>query len=128
MQTMSLDEFQQALQSQGVRTREQLALKCPMCKTVQSAEDLIAAGAGTNFDEVEKYLGFSCYGHFTGAGAPRKPADGKPCNWTLGGLFALHELEVITPDGERHPRFMPATPEEARAHAAARLSTSQPQD
>ena len=26
---------------------------------------------------------------------------------TLGGLFKIHELEVVTPDGEHHPRFMP---------------------
>jgi hypothetical protein len=114
MQVMKLEEFQAALKSQGVG-HEDFAFVCPMCKTVQSARDLIAAGAGNDFDEVEKYLGFSCVGRFTGAGSPRKEPDGKPCNWTLGGLFTVHKLEIETPDGERHPRFEVATPEQAKA-------------
>jgi hypothetical protein len=45
-----------------------------------------------------------------------KAPDGKPCNWTLGGLFRTHTLEVVTPDGKKHPRFEVATPEQAQAH------------
>jgi hypothetical protein len=98
---------------------------CPRCGTVQSARDLIAAGAGADFDAVSKYLGFSCVGRFTGAGSPRKTPDGKPCNWTLGGLFALHKLEVVTPDGKRHPRFELASPEQAQTNEAAQNITGQ---
>lgn len=54
------------------------------------------------------------------AGPPRKKPDGKPCNWTLGGLFRLHELEVITPDGKAHPTFAVATPAQAQAHEATK--------
>lgn len=115
-QVMTLAEYHAALRAQGV-ARDDLAMKCPMCGTIQSARDLVAAGAGADFDAVEKYLGFSCVGRFTGADAPRKKPDGKPCNWTLGGLLKLHKLEVETPDGERHPRFEVATPEEVRTHA-----------
>lgn len=122
MKSMTLEEFHSALKAQCVPAREHLAMKCPMCKTVQSAADLIVAGAGPDFDSVEKYLGFSCVGRFTGAGQPRKDPDGRPCNWTLGGLFRVHQLEVVTPDGERHPRFELATPEEARDHLARRAA------
>lgn len=115
IETMTLDQFHAAIKSQGVPI-EHVAMRCPMCETVQSATDLIEAGAGADLDEVEKYLGFSCVGRFTGAGSPRKVSDGKPCNWTLGGLFATHKLEVVTADGERHPRFALATPDEAKAH------------
>lgn len=115
MVTMTLGVFLDTLKAQGV-PRDHLALICPRCRTVQSARDLIDAGAGKDFEAVEKYLGFSCLGRFTGAPSPRREPDGNPCNWTLGGLFALHELEVITDDGERHPRFMPASPEQAKAH------------
>lgn len=125
MKTMTLAQFHSTLVAQGVSAREHLALKCPMCQTVQSAADLIAAGAGQSFDEVEKYLGFSCVGRFTGAGTPRKEPDGQPCNWTLGGLFALHKLEVVSPDGEHHPRFEPASPDEAQAHEKAKTSSGQ---
>jgi hypothetical protein len=122
MQTLTLDEYHAALKAQGVPT-EHIAVKCPMCATVQSGADLITAGAGADFDAVEKYLGFSCVGRFMGADGPRKKPDGKPCDWTLGGLFALHTLEVVTPDEKRHPRFEVATPDEARAHMRARTAS-----
>lgn len=101
---MTLDEFRAAIKAQGVPTK-QVKFICPMCGTSQSAEDFIKAGVGATFADVEKYVGFSCIGRFTGAGAPRKEPDGQSCNWTLGGLFRLHRLEVVTPDGERHPYF-----------------------
>lgn len=123
MQTMTVDEFHAALRAQGV-PRDHLALICPMCGVVQSATDLIAAGAGADFDAVERYLGFSCVGRFTGAGSPRTPKDGKPCDWTLGSFFRLHKLEVITPDGKQHPRFEVAAPEQAKAHMGAKGETS----
>lgn len=115
MKTMTLGEFQAAVMEQGVKSHLHTAVKCPMCGVVQSAVDLIEAGAGSDFDGVGKYLGFSCVGRFTGAGSPRKVPDGKPCNWTLGGLFSLHKLEVVTADGTHHPHFELATPEEAQA-------------
>lgn len=114
--SMTLDEFIAVLKAQRVPT-DHFAFICPMCGTVQSGDDLIKAGAGKDFDEIEKYLGFSCVGRWTGAGPPPKDKTlGKGCNWTLGGLFALHKLEVVTPDGEKHPGFEPATPEQAQAH------------
>ena len=116
MRTMSIEDFHAALRMQGVQ-REHLAFICPMCGTVQSAADLIAAGAGDDFDAVEKFLAFSCVGRWTNAEPPRSKHDGKPCNWTLGGFFRTHKLEVVTEDGERHPRFEPATPEQAQNHA-----------
>lgn len=117
MITMTLDEFHAACKAQA-KSAEQIVMKCPMCGTLQSALDLIAAGAGKDFDEIEGYLGFSCVGRFTGAPSPRKKQDGKPCNWTLGGLFSCHKFEVVTPDGKHHPRFELASLEEANQHRA----------
>lgn len=119
MKTLTLEQFQAALKAQGV-PRDDMAVVCPMCGTVQSPKDLIAAGAGGSFEEVEHYIGFSCVGRFTGAPSTRKQPDGQACNWTLGGLFAVHKLEVVTPDGKSHPHFEPATPEQAQKHAAAK--------
>ena len=113
---MTVDQFHDAIKKQGVDKLD-IAFICPMCGCVQSPRDLIAAGAGTDFDAVAKYVAFSCVGRWTNAGSPRTPKDGKPCDWTLGGLFTLHDLEVISFDGDHHPRFMPATPEQARDHA-----------
>lgn len=112
MRRITLDEFHAELKAQGVSGRMHLAFRCPMCATIQSGADFVKAG----LPEWEKYLAFSCIGRATGAGAPRKEPDGKPCNWTLGGLFRTHTLEVVTPDGRAHPHFEPATPEGAQAH------------
>lgn len=119
MNIITVAELHARLQAQGVKRREDFALVCPMCRTVQTGQDLIDAGAGATFDEVEKYLGFSCIGRFTGAPTPRIEPDGKPCNWTLGGLFQTHELEILADDGTTSPIFEPATPEQAQAKAAA---------
>jgi hypothetical protein len=112
MKTIPFDEFNALLKAQGVSGRMHYAFKCPMCATVQSGADFVKAG----FPEWETKLGFSCIGRVTGAPAPRKEPDGKPCNWTLGGLFRMHKLEVTTPDGKVHFTFEPATPEEAQRH------------
>lgn len=118
MRRISVSDFRAELAAQGVASHEDFAFNCPMCGTIQSARDLIAAGAGKSFDDVERYLGFSCVGRWMGAPTPRKNPDGKPCDWTLGGLFSLHRLEVVDESGKAHPRFEPATPEMAKAHAA----------
>lgn len=115
MKTITLEQFHATLKEQGVPD-DHLAFRCPICGTVQSAADLIAAGAGQDFAQVSKYLAFSCVGRFTGAGSHKKGTPGHGCDWTLGGLFQLHQFEVVTPDGEHHPRFEPATPEEALAN------------
>jgi hypothetical protein len=116
---ITLDQFRAEIKQQGVDKLD-YAFICPICNTVQSARWLIAAGAGKDFDEVEGYLGFSCVGRFTGAGGEKRE-EGKGCNWTLGGLFQLHKLTVITPDGEKHPRFEVATSDQAKALREVRL-------
>lgn len=63
---------------------------CPRCNTVQTARDLLAAGVSN--EDAKKYIGFSCVGRFT---------KEKGCNWTLGGLFQIHELIVVCSDGEQ---------------------------
>lgn len=104
MKQVSLEEYQAEIKAQGKDRIEDVEFICPRCETKQCAQDLINAGAGTSFDDVEKYLGFSCVGRFT---------KDKGCDWTLGGLFRIHKLEVITPDGEAHPRFEVAAKEAA---------------
>jgi len=112
MRVISVEQFHQECQAQGVPHSINVAFKCPVCKTIQCAADLIAASAGKNEEEVQKYLGFSCIGRFT---------HGKQgCDWTLGGLFKLHTLEIEMPDGKKHPHFELATPEEAQAHITQR--------
>ena len=120
MRTITLDEFHTELKAQGVKPHEHLAFRCPICGTLQSGRDLIKAGAGKTWKDVEKYAGFSCVGRWTNAGPHKKGNQpGRGCNWTLGGLLRIHVLEVVTPDGEHHPCFELATPEEAQIHMVA---------
>lgn len=124
MKTLSVDDFVAASKVQSPESWMDVVVRCPMCETLQSARDLIAAGAGGDLEAVGRYLGFSCIGRFTGAPSPRKVPDGKPCNWTLGGLLRTHTLEVITPDGKAHPHFELAEVHEAEAHRASQLGTT----
>lgn len=112
---LTLSEHHAELKAQGVADNADLAFRCPCCSTIQSARSLIKAGAGADFAAVQPYIAFSCVGRFTGAGPHRnEEPDGQGCDWTLGGLFRIHTLVVITDDGEPHPQFEPATPAEAR--------------
>lgn len=120
MKRMTLEEFQAACKAQA-SSGELTTVKCPMCRTLQNGYDFINAGAGKNWGEVSRFLGFSCLGRFTGAESPRREADGKPCNWTLGGLLQTHRFVVVTPDGKEHPHFELVTKEEADAHRATQL-------
>lgn len=121
MKTLSIKEFRELIKAQNV-DRLDMAVICPQCGTVQSSRLLIQAGAGKDFDDVRKFLGFSCVGRFTGKGSPTSEEGKKHgCNWTLGGLFQMHQLEVVTEDGIHHPHFEPATPEQAQELASTFL-------
>lgn len=127
MERISVDEFHQRIKAQGVSNQNHAAFVCPICKTVQSMASLTRAGAEP--EKAEMLIAFSCEGRLTNAGPwpsdKDKSAKAKSrrkvrgCDWTLGGLFRLHELEVITPDGKAHPRFVLATPDQAQQLEAA---------
>jgi hypothetical protein len=125
MEQIAVEELHRRFKAQGVSAREHIAVKCPICGTVQSLTSL--ARAGVPEDKHENYIGFSCVGRFTNAGEWKKgEPPGRGCNWTLGGLFKLHKLEVINAKGEPQPYFEIATAEEAQAlekqHATAAQS------
>lgn len=120
-ETVTVDEFRRRLKAQEVDNRH-MALVCPICGTVQSMASLVAAGA--TVEQAECQIGFSCEGRITGAGGwPSKPNAARKavrgCDWSLGGLFRLHKLEVVTEDGEKHPRFTVADQKDAMALASA---------
>lgn len=81
---------------------------CPACGTVQSIQQLFDAGLSQ--DEVHGAMAFSCIGRFTGqddagiAAKQRGEKWDKGCNWTLGGLFQIHTLEVDI-GGCKRPAF-----------------------
>ena len=94
MRTVSFSDFSEEAKRRFGNDPNKWKFKCPHCKTAQSAEDLLAAGVPD--DDVWKYAGFSCIGRF----------DAKQgCDWTLGGLFQIHEVEIETEDGKKHRHF-----------------------
>ncbi len=101
MKTINLKEYKELVHSQD-RKWEDVTYKCPRCNTLQSANDLVKAGC-KNLEEAKKFIGFSCIGRLD---------KNKGCNYTLGGFLKLHELEIIDPDGIKHPLFMPDKGEE----------------
>jgi hypothetical protein len=123
VERITVAEFHDRLKRQGTSSLNHVALVCPMCSTVQSMASLRAAGATP--EQAERMIGFSCEGRLTNAGpwpaasdqshAAKKRRKVRGCDWTLGGLFKIHTLEVLTPDGEAHPRFAVATGASARA-------------
>lgn len=120
IECIPVSEFHARLDAQRVGKFE-VAVVCPVCGTIQSVASLVAAGA--THEDAQRKLGFACEGRFTNAGPwARKPSRARKakrgCDWSLGGLFKIHTLEVEI-DGEVHPCFEVATPEQAQTLAAA---------
>lgn len=61
---------------------KQWKFECPHCHEAQTLQDFIDA----EVKEPDTLFFFSCIGRW---------ADGRGCDWTLGGLFRLHMTEVI---------------------------------
>jgi hypothetical protein len=68
--------------------------ECPICGNHQSGASVIARNP--KIDKWDTWIHFSCEGRFT---------EGVGCNWTLGGLFQIHRLEVHSKDGKGTPSF-----------------------
>lgn len=122
MKQITIPELHALFRAQGVSAREHIAFKCPICETPQSIASLKRAGCPD--DKQERQIGFSCEGRWSNAGpwphkekkkqaARRADTEKRGCDWTLGGLFRLHKLEVIGDDGKPQPSFEVASPEEA---------------
>lgn len=114
MKRVALAEWIAMLKAREV-PREHLAVKCVACGTVQSLASFTAVGL--SLDAAEKQLGFSCIG---------RTDRNQGCDWTLGGLFQIHKLEIVTEDGKAHPIFEPASPEEERELMARHRRASAP--
>lgn len=108
---ITIAEFKAELTAQDV-PREHFAVVCVQCGTVQSRQDFVDAGVFPTVEEAQSQWGFSCIG---------RSVAGRGCDWTLGGLFHIHKLEVDPGGGEKpFPCFEPATAEQAQAHMRRR--------
>lgn len=107
------EQFLMEIELQGMKDKKDVAFICPGCKTAQSYRSF--EKLGIDKEKITGWLGFSCIGRQTCAGSPRKESDGKPCNWTLGGLFQIQDLTVILEDGKKVPHFEIASSPQAEA-------------
>ena len=96
MKIIKLKDFIAEGEKSFGKDRKKWQFICPSCKTKQSFEDF-KNHTEVKSKDIQDYLGFSCIGRYT------KEKIG--CDWTLGGFLRIHELEVETLDGEKHPRF-----------------------
>jgi len=95
-------EYMAKLEAQGVPVQH-YAFRCPRCGHIQSFSSLARHMSQEQAQSVAYYC---CEGRFT------KDCG---CDWTLGGLFRIHTLEVIREeDGEEIPSFELASAEEAK--------------
>jgi len=85
---ISLDEWK----AEGVEKFGEVVadwvFECPACHETQTMRDFVDAEV-KNPDTV---FYFSCIGRW---------AEGRGCDWTLGGLLQIHKTEVIAPDGDK---------------------------
>lgn len=78
--------------------------RCVKCNGTQSVMECMEAGMAP------EQAFFSCIGRYKA---------GIGCDWTLGGLFRIHTLEVIDDEGVAHAVFEFADSEAARKEGAA---------
>lgn len=100
MITMTRDEYIALAEKHWGKDNKNWLFECPHCHTYQGFHNFVEAGVEKA--KIEDYLGFSCIGRFT---------DKLGCDWTLGGLFQIHEVEVDY-EGKKYRRFKIAEPKE----------------
>lgn len=69
--------------------------KCVICGHVQDGRGMMERH-NISQDEALSRSSFSCEGRLGGE---------EGCDWSLGGLFKLHTVEIVHPDGSREPVF-----------------------
>jgi len=67
---------------------------CPNCNLIQSGQDFL--DEGFKAEDVIDVIGFSCIGRWV---------KRKGCDWSLGGLLKIHDLEIELEDGNKRPIF-----------------------
>jgi len=94
MKKLTMKEFIAEGTEKFGEDRKQWKFVCPKCKTEQSAQDFFESGVEKEI--IDTQIGFSCIG---------RSVKEVGCDWTLGGLFSIHELEIIDEEGDTHPMF-----------------------
>jgi len=97
-------EFRQAIKDRFGKDASwpDIAFRCPMCKVETKGQEWLDYG-----QKGEAMLGFSCIGRLKGTdqGLETKNRTPTGCNYTNGGLFQLHSIEVHDPDDDHIHKF-----------------------
>lgn len=70
--------------------------RCVSCGHVQSIASILEHTPDRDRELVGNQVAFSCEGRWV---------KGVGCDWTLGGLFTIHKVEVVMEDGAICPSF-----------------------
>lgn len=96
MKTMTVKEWRARGEALYGKNEREWKFRCVKCGNVQSAV-LVDERNPEQIGQIKSnWIYFACEG--------RKTA-GVGCDWSLGGLFTIHKLEVIDERGRRHPAF-----------------------
>lgn len=95
MEQVKLADFRATATERFGEDTKDWVFVCPQCKTKQTANEW--NDEGIDREVIGRQIGFSCIG---------RHVKDKGCDWTLGGLFKLHELEIIDDEGGEHPHFV----------------------
>ena len=81
MEKQTKEEFMEQGEKLFGKDKKEWKFRCISCGECQTYNDFKEAGV----DDPSGYVHFSCIGRFD---------EKRGCNWTLGGLFTIHQKEV----------------------------------
>lgn len=99
--TIPLSEFLAEASSRFGNDPNEWRFECVRCGGTQSAKEFMDLGLSE--EDASKTAHYSCIGRIDSS---------RGCDWSLGGLFSIHTLEVERPDGDVVPCFELAPPPE----------------
>lgn len=110
------EEWMQLMNSQLV-PREHVSYICPECGKIQSAQNLYDTGEFQTIDDALIKIGYSCIGLHKRKIDPKTGLRmGLGCDFTFDDDKKLKKILVQDSNGNMHPRFQLATPEQAQSN------------
>lgn len=92
MDTIKIEDWKKKAVELYGEDEKKWKFKCIKCGHIQTLQDFI----DNNVEDAIYKFYFSCIGRYV---------KSVGCDWTLGGLFTMHKLEVVGENGERSPVF-----------------------
>lgn len=89
---MSIEEFENLGKKLYGDDKSKWRFRCVKCGHIQTAQDFRDIGVDPNGK-----VYFSCIGRWK---------KGEGCDWSLGGLFTIHEREIMDENGKTMPVFL----------------------